>query len=242
MPASPTRSTSRGLRLAALGLALACLAGCAARPLDPVETAFAAGLHGPGLDTGPVRVHRGAIIGGFPMRRPPRPQIACREKIWPPEEGPRVQTAVAGFVLGQDIFVSRRFWREGYVGDDPAELPLAPAMFLAHELTHVWQWQNRERTGYAAWRAAREHAVSDDPYLFGLDSAQAFLDYPFEQQAALVEEFVCCRALDPEGARTDRLYRLLAPEFPGLARTGTAERVQLPWAAADIAGICSDPR
>lgn len=230
----------RSIGRSALAVALATvLAGCSARPLDPAERRFAADLHGPALRTEAVRVHRGALIGGIPMTRPPRPQIACRERIYPPEQGPEVRTSVAGFVLGNRVFVARPFWRDDYLDGYPEKLPLARAMFLAHELTHVWQWQQRERTGYAPWKAAGEHAVSEDPYLFDLDADRRFLDFAYEQQAALVEEFVCCRALDPEGARTVRLYELLRPEFPQLARRDRAQSVTLPWSDAHLPGICS---
>ena len=37
----------------------------------------------------------------------------------------------------------------------------------------------------------------------------------YEQQGAIMEEFVCCRALDPSGARTERLYGILRDVFPG---------------------------
>ena len=136
------------------------------------------------------------------------------------------------------MFIARRWYAPDYLAGYPDTLPLAPAMLIAHELTHVWQWQNRAQTGYAPWKAAREHAAVEDPYLFEI-ADRPFLDYPFEQQAALVEEFVCCRALDPAGARTQRLYDLLAPVFPQLARQSRAGRVAIPWAGAETRGICA---
>jgi hypothetical protein len=105
-------------------------------------------------------------------------------------------------------------------------------------MTHIWQWQHRESTGYTPWRAASEHSRNGDPYLFDLALDRSFVDYGFEQQASLVEEFVCCRALDPEGVRTDRLYELLRPVFPGLARHSVPMDVKLPWAAVETRGIC----
>jgi hypothetical protein len=218
-------------------LAVGVLAACA-RPLTEAERSFAAEVQGPSLNTAAVRIHDGALIGGAPMSRPPRPYQACRERIFPPETDPVIETSLFGFVLGNRLFVARRWYEPDYLTGYPDTLPLATAMLMAHEMTHVWQWQNRALTGYAPWKAAGEHTVSADPYLFDL-ADRPFLDYPYEQQAALVEEFVCCRALDPEGDRTERLYQLLAPVFPGLTTRSAATRIALPWDGVETRDICA---
>lgn len=222
-----------------LALALLALAGCASRPLTPAETAFTATVQGPALDTAAVTVTKGALIAGFPGSRKPRPYATCRERIWPPETTRKVRWTVAGFALQDRLYVSQRKWRDDFLAGYPGTLPLTDAMFLAHELTHVWQWQHKDRTGYSAFRAASEHGESDDPYRFEITPGKAFLAYGYEQQAALVEEFVCCRALDPAGGRTDRLYALLKPDFPGLARHSRADAVTLPRTDTDTTGICA---
>jgi hypothetical protein len=112
-------------------------------------------------------------------------------------------------------------------------------MLLAHELTHVWQWQHRDRTGYHPFRAAAEHVRSDDPYLFEEQTAD-FLSFGFEQQGAIMEEYVCCAVLDPAAPRTARLRAMLAEEIPMGdldAALGTSE-VVIPWAGAETEGIC----
>ena len=129
-------------------------------------------------------------IAGFPGSRKPRPYSTCRERIWPPETTPRIRWTVAGFALQDHLYVSRRKWRDDFLAAYPDRLPLADAMFLAHELTHVWQWQHTARTGYSAFAAASEHGDSDDPYRFELTPGKPFLSYGYEQQAALVEEGV----------------------------------------------------
>ena len=70
---------------------------------------------------------------------------------------------------------------------------------------------------------------------------RSFLDYGYEQQGAIMEEFVCCRALDPGGARTERLYGMLREVFPGIARQSPVPEtgVWLPWEGTEIEGICS---
>jgi hypothetical protein len=214
------------------------LASCA-RPLSGPERDFAASVHGPGLDTARVAVARGPFLGHVIRTRPPRPAVTCREKVRPPETGP-IRASTAGMVLFNRIFVAERIYRDDYLPAYPEKMSLAAAMFLAHELTHVWQWQNRHVTGYHPLKAAAEH-VDADPYLFDISARVDFLDFGYEQQGGIVEEFVCCRTLDPEGARTKRLHALLLPHFPGITRDSSLapENIRLPWPEAPVGGICS---
>ncbi|NBC95059.1 MAG: hypothetical protein GVY27_01745, partial [Deinococcus-Thermus bacterium] len=105
---------------------------------------------------------------------------------------------------------------------------------------HIWQWQNRAETGYHPLKAAAEHTASDDPYLFDPDTQTRLLDHPFEQQAVIVEEYVCCAALDPEAPRTEALLRLVRQPFPEAAARARVSReaVRLPWRGAETRGIC----
>ena len=77
--------------------------------------------------------------------------------------------------------------------------------------------------------------------LFDLAPERSCSDYGFEQQAALVEEFVCCRALDPAGARTAELTALIHEAFPAAARDDGVppDGLRLPWSGAQTRGICS---
>ncbi len=228
------------MRLLLFLLPALLLAACA-RPLTPAERGFADTVHGPALATEPVRIHRGALIGNLVLTRPPRPAVACRERIRPPETGP-VATSTAAVVLGNRMFTAVRWYGDDFLAGYPDSLPLDTAMLLAHELTHVWQWQNRATTGYHPLRAAAEH-LGADPYLFDLGATPRFADFGWEQQGALVEEFVCCRAMDPDGARTARLHALLAPVFPGIARRGKvppdAVRLPFPALASSLRGVCA---
>ncbi len=229
--------SSRSLRKILL-CALVLLAGCTTRHLTETEKAFLGTALGPGLDTEKVTLAKGAFIGTWPMSRPARPSVTCREKIWPPEEG-TVTGYVAGVTVFDRIMVARRLYDDDFLGSYPQSLSLPQAMFLAHEATHVWQWQQRKETGYAPWKAAAEHGVSEDPYLFEIAPERSFLDYGYEQQASLVEEYVCCRALDPEGARTGRLRALLDPHFPGISAREAAEDVRIPWRGTEVEDICN---
>lgn len=212
------------------------LAACG-RPLTQAERDFAATVQGPGLAADRVRVTRAPFLGRLTQTRPPRPQLACRERIWPPETGPVVTTSTAAFVLFDRIFVADRLWREDYLAPYPDRLPLVQAMLLAHELTHVWQWQNRAQTGYTPLRSASEHSRSDDPYLFDIATSADFLDYGFEQQASIVEEYVCCATLDPEAPRTKRMASMLRGAFP-MGKLHIPEKVRIPWKDAEIENIC----
>lgn len=229
----------RAARLIAPLIALALLAGCG-RPLTGTEMAFAERLQGSDLALDRVRLVRGAPVGSVTFHRRPRPPVTCRERIMPPETDAVITTRPAAVTLFNRIFFSRDWYLDDYAPDYPDRLYLAEAMLLAHELTHVWQWQNRARTGYSPFLAAVEHGTADDPYLFDLDGAATLGDFGYEQQGAIVEEYVCCRALAPEAARTKRLHEMLSREFPvtPLPQQGRESDVYIPWKDAQIAGIC----
>jgi hypothetical protein len=217
-----------------------CLLTACARPLSEGERAFTATIHGAALNPAPVRIADGALVGDVVRTRPPRPALTCREKIRRPETGP-VRVSTAGIVLFNRMFAAERVYRDDYMAGYPDTMSLARAMFIAHEMTHVWQWQNRAITGYHPLKAAAEHRPGGDPYLFDLSETPDFLSFGYEQQGGIVEEFVCCRTLDPKGGRTARLHALLAPYFPELQLTSAVPRdkVILPWDGAETGGICA---
>lgn len=213
------------------------LAACG-RPLTPAEQSFAEQLHGPTLDTSKIRAIRGSPVGSFTYRRTKRPRLACRELILPEPEDEIVTVTPVAMVVHNKVFYSRDWYLDDFMQDYPDRIDLLSAMLFAHELTHVWQWQNRSVTGYSPLKAASEHAVSDDPYLFDLTTQVEFLDYGYEQQAGIVEEYVCCATLDPEGERTKRLKSLLKGTFP-MKELSLPDTVLIPWAEAELGGICS---
>lgn len=214
---------------------VAVTAACATRTLTSGEAALLAPLHGATLDAGRVRLTEAPIVGAFPITYDARPPVTCRERIAPPQVG-RVETRAAGIALFDRLLLSPAVARPDFA---PAGVPLdlGAAMFLAHEATHVWQWQNRRITGYSPLAAFAEQLLVDDPYLFALDG-RPFLDHGYEQQASLVEEYLCCATLDPEGARTARLRDLLAPALPVAPPSTFARTVTLPW-TAKVEGICA---
>ena len=224
---------------AVLGLCVV-LVGCG-RPLTETEIAFAETLQGETLDTDRVRLHKGALVGSVTFVRKPRPRETCRELLLPPAKEELVTASPAAVALFNRVFFTNDWYLEDYMQSFPERLYITEAMLLAHELTHIWQWQNREVTGYHRLRAAAEHQRSADPYLFDLNEAPNCLDYGYEQQATIVEEYVCCRALDPQAPRTERLHTMLSQVFDikALPAVGRESDVYLPWAGAEVRGICS---
>ncbi len=231
--------TLRPLITLAMICAVTLAAGCG-RPLTENERAFAQKIHGPAVDMDRVRVARGALVGSVTFKRQARPRVTCRERILPPPKSEIVTSRPAAVVVFNRIHFTHDWYLDDYMPRFPERLNLIKAMLLAHEMTHVWQWQNREVTGYHPLKAAAEHGRGEDPYLFDASVDHAFLDYGFEQQGAIVEEYVCCRALAPEAERTQRLHAMLEDVFPvSDLPQSRAHDVVLPWSEAELNGICS---
>ncbi|ATF17832.1 hypothetical protein [Phaeobacter gallaeciensis] len=224
---------------------LCLLAGCLAllscgRPLSEGEQQFLSSIHGSELDMDRLRIVKGAPLSQVTFRRKPRPRVTCRERILPPVKEEIVTSSPAALALFNRIFFVRDWYIDDYMPAYPDRLYLVEAMLLAHEATHVWQWQQRAKTGYHPLRAAAEHRASDDPYLFELTGNDRFIDFGYEQQGAIVEEYVCCRALDPTGARTERLHQMLKGAMPVSDLPQSRESdVYLPWKEAELRGICA---
>ncbi len=224
---------------AALLLFLCLLLAACGRPLTGPERAFLADIHGSDLDADQVRIAKGAIVGSVTFKRPARPRVTCRERILPPPTTDIVTARPAAVTLFNRVHFANDWYLDDYVPEYPREMNLIAAMLLAHEITHVWQWQQRERTAYHPLRAAAEHGGNPDPYLFDLETEPAFVDFGFEQQGAIVEEYVCCRALAPQAPRTRRLHDMLAATMPvSDLPQSRAHDLVLPWKDADLNGIC----
>jgi hypothetical protein len=209
------------------------------RPMTDTEAAFARMLHGDTLDTSKVRIVEGAPTRAVTFRREPRPRTTCRERIMPPPTSEIVTSKPAAVSVYNHILFDRDWYLDDYLPEYPDRIGLVAAMLFGHELTHAWQWQNRDRTGYSPWRAAFEHGGASDPYLFDLEAAPRFEDFGFEQQGSIVEEYICCRALDPTAPRTERLHAMLSEAMPvqPLPRH-RVHMVGLPWKGVEIEGIC----
>ncbi|MGR3491066.1 MAG: hypothetical protein ACU0DW_03335 [Shimia sp.] len=218
-------------------LALILLAACG-RTLTPEERAFTADLLGPSFAAEPVRLVPDIPMQAITLTRPERPRTTCRERIVPEgRPGEVVTSSPAAVVAFNTMYMARGWSLENFLEGYPERLNLYEAMLFGHEMVHVWQWQNRAVTGYHPLLAVAEHQVMEDPYLFETAPGRSFLDYGYEQQGALMEEYICCAALDPLAERTARLKALLAPHFPGGGVP--SESVRVGWRGAQTVGICS---
>ncbi|MEO1474591.1 MAG: hypothetical protein AAFS03_11775, partial [Pseudomonadota bacterium] len=94
----------------------------------------------------------------------------------------------------------------------PETLRFPQAIVFAHELTHAWQWQNRAVTGYSPFRAVAEAIELADPYFS--ERQGAFFTFGYEQQAAIVEDYLCFAFANPNHPRRAELREILAPVFP----------------------------
>ena len=221
-------------------LTLLCLAACG-RPLTEAETAYLSAIHGNQIDTSKMRVIDGNPAGAVNYQIPVRPRTTCQERLWPPmTEARSVTVSPAATVLFNKVLLRDDIYRDDFLKGWPDKIDIFDAMLFAHEATHVWQWQNRKMTGYHPIKAAREHVASKDPYLFDTATSRDFLDFGYEQQGSIVEEYVCCRLLDPQAPRTERLRGMIAKYMPidRLDRTMDRPRVILPWKDAQTTGIC----
>ena len=202
------------------------------------EIAFIQSIQGPGFDPTPVRLG-GDLALAAPRTIPARPRLTCQQRIYPPPEGPTIRVRTQAMTIFQSVHFGAGVYAEDFVQGWPDRLPLPYAMLLAHEMVHVWQWQNRALTGYHPLKAMFEHVRSADPYLFDTNTETRFLDFGYEQQGSIMEEYVCCRALAPGAARTQRLHELLSQVFaPKALETPLAREVLLPWRGVQIEGIC----
>jgi hypothetical protein len=220
----------------ALLFSLILLAACT-RALSPGETSFAKQLFSQEIDTAHIRFNDGAVIGKVTYKREKRPRLACRERIWPEPTTDTVTVGPAAVAIHNKVFFAKPYFSNDYLSAYPERINVFAAMLFAHELTHVWQWQNRAKTGYSPVRAANEHNWVEDPYLYDITTKTTFLDFAFEQQASIVEEYVCCAALDPSAPRTKRLESLLRGAFP-LGKLTIPRDIYVPWDGVQKRGIC----
>ncbi len=216
------RPVARRVALFAFVAVTALTAACT-RPLTPNETAVAKSLFGDTLDTGAVRVTAG--IGVLPLPRPKTGAVvggAGPGKVRKAPEGlctrkrstQRHWRWPAAFVLGNTVFFSYDFYRADSFAGFPESAPFPVSVIMAHELTHVWQWQNRARTGYSIPESAGETLKRVDPYWFTTGPRAEFLKMGFEQQGAMVQDFTCYALFDPRNPKLGELAAILRPVLP----------------------------
>jgi len=197
-------------------LALLVLSACG-RPLATGERALAKDLFGDWINVDRVRV-----ASGFRPALPKQAVEPLPDKVKKTELRPGVCDRVnpdppvgppPAWALYNQVHLVAEFYRPDTLPGYPGQILLPEALIMAHELVHVWQWQNRKRTGYRPGRAALESLTNRDPYFYVPDEGAGFLEYGYEQQASLVEDYLCYGIFDPQNQRRAKLRAILAPYF-----------------------------
>ncbi|WP_394689862.1 hypothetical protein [Hoeflea sp.] len=121
-------------------------------------------------------------------------------------------------VLGNSIYYARTSYRSDFAEGFPRQVVVDELSLLAHEMVHVWQHQNRERTGYSLLAVALEHLSYKRPYDYVITPGKAFLSYRFEQQGRIMQDYVFLAFQEAVLNRQDRsrlrqLRELLETEF-----------------------------
>ena len=195
------------------------VSGCT-RPLADGERAFAQDVFGAGLDLDRVRVAQGFD----PLPRPepeaptPRPEPPPqRAEIMPgvcdrvapdPPKGPP-----PAFALYNSVRLDEAIYLADTLKGWPEQILLPQGFVMIHEFVHVWQWQNRKTTRYRPIRAVLEAILRRDPYFYVPDEGAGFLEYGYEQQAALLEDYLCYTLFDPANPRRAKIRTIVAPHF-----------------------------
>ncbi len=189
--------------------------GACTRPLTENEAQFARDLFGPSLAVEDVRVGQG--VGLLPPQKTvPTSVRALRgtERACVRTPQPRGSQPPQAFALRNSAFFSGSLYSSDMTAPWPKGLRFPNALIFAHELTHIWQWQNRRATGYSAWRAIGESLWHADPYFSASGEAPVFLRFGYEQQAAIVEDYICFTIANPTHPRRAELRALLEPVLP----------------------------
>lgn len=200
------------MRLLAVLLIVLC-AACG-RPLTPTETQFAKDVFGPTLDTSKVVVGRGTGLtppGATKLTKITRVRGTEQACIRVPQ--PQATAPAPAFAFHNKMNFDTGLYSSDMVLEWPGALRLPHALIFAHELTHVWQWQNRAITGYSPFRALAESIRLADPY-FAPPGAAEFFSFGYEQQAAMIEDYLCFAFANPKHPRRDELRQILSPVFP----------------------------
>lgn len=197
-------------------LALVALAACS-RPLAEGERAFARDVFGDSLDVDRARVAQGfGVLPATKVQKPlpesggriePRPGVCDRTEPGQ-EAGPP-----PAFAIRNTVHLMSEWYRADTMPGWPDAVLLPQALIMVHELVHVWQWQNRRVTGYRPGLAALESLVNADPYFYVPEDGLEFLRYGYEQQATLLEDYLCYLLFDPGAPRRAELREILAPVF-----------------------------
>lgn len=118
-----------------------------------------------------------------------------------------------GVTIKNDIYFSKRAYQTDFAAGFPTEVNFSDLGLMAHEVMHVWQHQNRKRTGYSLLVVASEHLRYRDPYQYTIVNGKKFLKYRFEQQAQMVQDYVVLSYFPKDPAKLREITALLEQEL-----------------------------
>lgn len=134
----------------------------------------------------------------------------------------KLKRTVPALVLKNRVYYSRDEYRKDFAEGFPYYPRVSELGLFAHELAHVWQYQNRARTGYSLLAVASEHLIYREPYDYVVEPGKKFLDYRFEQQAKMIEDWVRLYYSNWEGTEEYRQLTALISQELDLRSLGSA--------------------
>jgi hypothetical protein len=213
------------------------LSACGGRHLTINETAFISKHHHPRLNLNKVKVaesiedgvdelmksaefkaqakafkstHQGVSLTKADILKAYRKHSAGRKKGL---------SGMKGGSADAITFFNTIYFDNGYYSDDilegyPDFIFINDAALLAHEVTHVWQYQNRDITGYHPVKALFEHIQYSDPYSYTLTPGKKFLDYRYEQQGRIVQDYILIYYVNSSDPRVATYEKLIKESIP----------------------------
>lgn len=167
-------------------LALLILTGCSSRDLTVNEKNVITSIPERPLDLSIVTVYASQEEAKVQF------DLLMAEEMLPKnisiEEIESVVFDFSAIALGNNIYFKKEFYDNDFASNWPYFIQYNLGLF-SHEIMHVWQYQNRERTGYTIAKVALEHIKYKDPYYYELIEGKKLLDYRYEQQAKIIEDF-----------------------------------------------------
>ncbi|KAB7610126.1 hypothetical protein F9L33_14615 [Amylibacter sp. SFDW26] len=199
-------------------LVVFCLVGCTERSMTKKEVAYIDAFHGETVDTESIIFARGLRWGVRnvlkDIRSNPEMLKSIQENNIDLKDVKSSLLTTAAVVVGNKVYFRSDIYLDDF-GDSPFETDRA---LVGHEVTHVWQWQNRQETGYNLFKVVSEHIKYKDPYYYDIIPGQKYGEYRFEQQAEMVEDYLLLRLTDPHGNKTKKLANVLSPAFPNAVK------------------------
>ena len=201
--------------LCILSLSVLFTASCTHRPITSDEAAFLSSIFFAHTEYDKIRIVRG-IDDGIDVLLDSADYDA--DQVPPDETLPNLlKNRTEALVVYNHIYYKNDRYKDNFMAGWPRRINFNDARLLAHEATHVWQWQNRRRTKYTPFKAILEHIQHKDPYIYlPLIPGQLFLDYRYEQQAQMVGDYVVGSIWTPDDPNIIAIGQMIRSTIPEL--------------------------